>query len=279
VTTGDRDPVTTGDRDPVTNGGRPPVIRLAAFGDVHVGVDSAGTVAPSFEGLADRVDALLVAGDLTRCGTVDEAQVFARELAGVGVPVVAVLGNHDHHDDRPADVTAVLEAAGVRVLDGETTVIDVGGARLGVAGVKGFGGGFAGGVLHAFGEREMKAFADTARDEASRLEAALESLDTDVRVALLHYAPVAGTVAGERHEIYPFLGSQLLAQAVDRAGAHLVLHGHAHAGSEHGTTPGGVPVRNVAQPVIGSPYRVLTLPADGSVPLHRAAAVPSVAGR
>ena len=78
-----------------------------------------------------------------------------------------------------------------------------------------------------------------------------------MRVALLHYAPVKATLEGERREIYPFLGSYLLAEAIDAAGADLVLHGHAHGGTRRASTPGGIPVRNVAQPVIGAAYRVV----------------------
>jgi Icc-related predicted phosphoesterase len=132
-----------------------------------------------------------------------------------------------------------------------------------VAGVKGFGGGFAGACGSDFGEREMKAFVTHTKDVAHRLEAALAGLqDADARVALLHYAPVEATLQGERLEIYPFLGSYLLGEAVDRAGADLALHGHAHAGTEKGVTPGGVHVRNVAQAVIRAPYRVYRLRTD-----------------
>jgi Icc-related predicted phosphoesterase len=145
----------------------------------------------------------------------------------------------------------MLTAAGVRVLEGEAEVIHVNGSRLGIAGLKGFGGGFAGAAGADFGEREMKAFIRHTQEGADRLHGALGTLeDADVRVALLHYAPIKSTLVGERLEIYPFLGSYLLAEAIDYAGADLVLHGHAHRGTEKGVTPGGIHVRNVAQPVI-----------------------------
>lgn len=140
-----------------------------------------------------------------------------------------------------------------------TTVVEVDGLRLGIAGVKGFGGGFAGACGSDFGEPEMKAFIRHTKETAERLEDTLDELDTDVRVALLHYSPVEDTLRGERLEIYPFLGSYLLAEAIDRAGADLVVHGHAHNGAEKGLTPGGVPVRNVAQPVIRQAYAVYTV--------------------
>jgi Icc-related predicted phosphoesterase len=130
---------------------------------------------------------------------------------------------------------------------------------VGIAGTKGFGGGFAGACATAFGERAMKAFVEETAAESARLRTALDGLDTDRRIALLHYSPVEETLRGERLEIYPFLGSHLLAEAVDTAGADLVVHGHAHHGSERGVTPGGTRVRNVAQPVIQQAYRVYDL--------------------
>jgi len=219
------------------------LIRVAAMGDVHAGADSGELLRGQLDRVHDDADLLLLAGDLTRHGLVDEAEVLSAELALLELPVVAVLGNHDYHSDEEKAVTATLEDAGVRVLEGDSVTVRVNGARVGVAGTKGFGGGFAGACGSDFGEPEMKAFVRHSRALAQGLAAALESLETDVRIALLHYAPVEGTLLGERLEIYPFLGSYLLAEAVDRAGADLVVHGHAHGGAENGTTPGGVPVR------------------------------------
>jgi Icc-related predicted phosphoesterase len=146
------------------------------------------------------------------------------------------------------------------VLEGTSTVVDLGGVRLGVAGTKGFGGGFAGATISEFGEPLMKEFARCAATAAVRLEAALREIaDADHRVALLHYSPIRETLRGENPEIFTALGSYLLAEAVDRAGADLVLHGHAHMGTERGHTPGGVHVRNVAQPVIDCAYRLYDL--------------------
>jgi Icc-related predicted phosphoesterase len=235
------------------------VIRIAAVGDLHAGLDSTGKIGPRFEDLPDRADVLLLAGDLTRRGTPEEGKVLAEELRSVAVPVVAVLGNHDYHDGRQEDIRGMLEDADVRVLEGEATVLEVDGVRLGVAGTKGFGGGFPGASATAFGEDVMKAFVGHTEEVSERLESALRDLKSDVRVALLHYAPVEGTLSGERLEIYPFLGSYLLAEAVDRAGADVVFHGHAHRGTEKGVTPGGIHVRNVAETVIGHAYQVYGL--------------------
>jgi Icc-related predicted phosphoesterase len=235
------------------------VIRVAAVGDVHVGTDSRGRLAAALAHLHEQADVLLVAGDLTRCGTPEEARAFCDEVADAGVPVVAVLGNHDHHADRVPEVLDVLRGGGVTVLEGDSTTIEVGGATLGIAGTKGFGGGFAGACGSDFGEPEMKAFVGHTKALAERLHDALAALRTDHRVALLHYSPVPDTLAGERLEIYPFLGSYLLAEAIDKAGADLVVHGHAHGGSEKGITAGGVHVRNVAQPVLRQAYGLYCL--------------------
>jgi Icc-related predicted phosphoesterase len=234
-------------------------VRVAAVGDIHIGLDGAGTLRPLLAALPEEADVLLLAGDLTRHGDPAEAEVLAGELDGLGVPVVSVLGNHDHHSGCPEKVAAELEDVGVNILEGNAVALELDGVTLGVAGTKGFGGGFTGACGTEFGEEEMKAFMRHSRHLAEALEAALAALDTDLRVALLHYSPVDGTLEGEPLEIYPFLGSSLLAEAIDRAGADFAFHGHAHAGAESGTTPGGVPVDNVAYPVIRRPYRLRNL--------------------
>lgn len=235
------------------------MIRLAAVGDIHFGEDSAGTLAHHLTSIEEEADVLLLAGDLTRHGLIEEAAVLAEELRGIKIPVVAVLGNHDYHSDAQVEVRSILEAEGVKVLEGQSVVLEIGGRTLGIAGTKGFGGGYAGACGSDFGEPEMKAFIRHTKSIAGMLQARLEALHTDYRVALLHYSPVDATLAGEPLEIYPFLGSYLLADAVDNAGADLVLHGHAHHGREEGTTPRGVAVRNVCQAVLQRPYTVYGL--------------------
>lgn len=242
------------------------MIRVAAVGDIHFGTDSSGTLRPHLEKLGDSADVLLIAGDLTRHGHPDEAEVIARELQNLPVPVVTVLGNHDYHHGQPEKVTASLVERGVTVLEGDAASFELAGARIGVAGIKGFGGGFIDACGADFGEPEMKAFIRHTKLTAARLEAALQSVNgADLILVLLHYSPVRETLHGEPPQIFPFLGSYLLAEPIDRLGAHLVFHGHAHRGAEKGTTPGGIPVRNVAQPVIKHAYAVYCL-AAGSRP-------------
>jgi Icc-related predicted phosphoesterase len=235
------------------------VIRIAAVGDVHLDEDVVGRFRPALDQLSEYADVLLLAGDLTRHGSESEARCVATEFGGLDVPVVTVLGNHDYHCDQVPAVVRVLEDAGITVLEGNGVVLRCGERRLGIAGAKGFGGGFAGRCASEFGEPEMKAFIRTTATVADRLGAALRELDADVRVALTHYAPVPDTLAGEPLEIYPFLGSYLLGEAIDSAPTALAVHGHAHHGTERGTTPGGVRVRNVAHPVIKQAYSVFHL--------------------
>jgi Icc-related predicted phosphoesterase len=235
------------------------MIRIAAVGDVHVDSDVLGRYRPALDRLPQVADALLIAGDLTRHGTVDEARFFATEFGGLGVPVVVVLGNHDYQSDQESSVARVLTDEGFTVLEGSSVVLHLHGHRLGVAGAKGFGGGFAGACASNFGEREMKNFVETTEALSARLGTALRSIDCDALVALTHYSPVPDTLVGEPLEIYAFLGCYQLGQAIDSAPTALALHGHAHHGCERGRTPGGVPVRNVAHPVIKQAYNVYQL--------------------
>jgi Icc-related predicted phosphoesterase len=234
-------------------------IRIGAVGDVHMDADVLGRYRPALDEIGDHADVLLLAGDLTRHGTAEEAECVAQEFGELDVPVIAVLGNHDYHGDQQDEIRAVLEAAGIEVLEGNGTVVHTPGGVLGVGGAKGFGGGFAGRCATSFGEPEMKAFVAHSELSAGMLAKALAELECDVRIALTHYSPVPDTLVGEPLEIYPFLGSYLLGEAIDAVRTQLAVHGHAHAGTERGVTPGGVRVRNVAHPVIRQAYSVFHL--------------------
>lgn len=235
------------------------MIRVAAVGDVHMDCDVLGRFRPALDTLDHEADLLLLAGDLTRHGTREEAECVAMEFGRLPVPVIAVLGNHDYHSDQEGVVTEVLTAAGIQVLEGNATIVDTQGGPIGVAGTKGFGGGFAGRCASAFGEPVMKEFVRHSEQTAELLSKALKEVGTEAKVALTHYSPVADTLNGEPLEIYPFLGSYLLAEAIDEGGAALSIHGHAHRGAPRGMTPGGVRVRNVAHPVIRQAFSVFAL--------------------
>jgi Icc-related predicted phosphoesterase len=241
------------------------VIRLAAVGDVHCGTDVREQIRAQFASVPDHADALLLAGDLTRLGLPEEAEVLADALRDLrGMPIAGVLGNHDYQSNRQDEVQAIFGSVGVQMLEGSSVVWEIGSVRVAVAGTKGFGGGFEGTHATAFGEPEMKGFVEHTRSLADRLDTCLQAMDpADLTVLLLHYAPVRETLTGEPREIFPFLGSYLFAELADRHGVDLVLHGHAHRGVERGRTPGGIPVRNVAQAVIQQGYAVYTLDPGG----------------
>jgi len=226
-------------------------LRVAAVGDLHCTKGSEGAFQPLFAKIGDSADVFVLCGDLTDYGTAEEARVLAKELSGIKVPKLAVLGNHDFESDAPVEVVQILtDAAGITVLDG--TAVEVQG--VGFAGAKGFAGGFGARALQSWGEAPTKAFVRAAIEETLKLESALARLRTPGRVALLHYAPIGATVDGEPAEIYPFLGSSRLEDPINRYGPSVVFHGHAHRGRPEGATATGIPVYNVALPLLRRTY-------------------------
>lgn len=236
-------------------------VRIAAIGDLHVRKTSAGQLAPLLAPLNDVADMLLLCGDLTDYGTVEEAHVLAKELAAIRVPIVGVLGNHDYQSGLEGEVARILVDAGVRVLDGDSTEV----LGIGVAGVKGFVGGFGRGTLGPWGEPLIKRFVQEAIDEALKLEAALQRLRMARKIAITHYAPIRATVEGEPPEIFAYCGCGRLEEPLHRYSVDLVFHGHAHHGSPEGRTENGIPVYNVAMPLLrrlhadGHAFRVVEL--------------------
>jgi Icc-related predicted phosphoesterase len=231
-------------------------VRIAAVGDVHFDGHTRGALVPLFADACRAAEVLVLCGDLTTHGEPDQFRGFVAELDGVTIPIVAVLGNHDFEAGKEEEATAILRDRGIHVLDGTSVVID----GIGFAGVKGFGGGFGRRTLGPFGEKLYKDFVQAAIDESLKLETALRTLDTETRVAVLHYAPIPETLAGEPEQIFPFLGSSRLLPPIETYRASVVFHGHAHIGAPEATTPAGIPVFNVAQALlerhIGTPYRV-----------------------
>jgi Icc-related predicted phosphoesterase len=226
-------------------------VRIAAVSDVHYGKTSQGMLVPLFSEITHQAQVLVIAGDLTDYGLPEEARALAKDLtASVKIPVVAVLGNHDFESGQEGEVAKILSDAGVHMLDGDSVEID----GVGFAGIKGFAGGFGRGALGAWGEASIKQFVREAVDEALKLESALARLRTATRIAVLHYAPIRETVEGEPLEIYPWLGSSRLEEPLGRYHVHAVFHGHAHKGSPQGKTAQGIPVYNVALPVLKEHY-------------------------
>jgi Icc-related predicted phosphoesterase len=238
-------------------------IRIAAAADLHCKEDSAGRFRPWLSLVKEQADILLLCGDLTDYGKLEEAHVLAAELDSVGVPIIAVLGNHDVQSGHAEEVQRILAAAGVRVLGGEDTSVEI--AGVGFTGTKGFIGGFGPRTLGYWGEASIKSCVQEAIDEALRLEAGLARLRTLHRVVLLHYSPIRATVEGEPLEIFPFLGCSRLEEPLLRYPVSAVFHGHAHRGSLEGATASGAPVYNVALPLLlrsfpeRAPFRIVEL--------------------
>src|SRR5262245_23719754 len=243
-------------------------VRIAAVGDLHCTRTSQGAFQPLFSRIAEAAEVLIIAGDLTDYGLPEEARVLVKELAGVRMPTAAVLGNHDFESEKQDEIRQILADAGVSVLDGDACELH----GVGIAGVKGFGGGFGQRALGPWGEPIIKQFVHEAVNEALKLEAALARLRTDRLIALLHYSPVQQTVDGEPPEIYPFVGSSRLEEPIGRYPVTLVVHGHAHRGQLQGSTQKGIPVYNVSMPLLTRtftdrpPFRIFEVPGRAERP-------------
>jgi len=234
-------------------------MRIAATADLHVGKSSPGLLQPLLSQITTGADVLVLAGDITDYGTADEARNLVKDLAAsVRIPIVAVLGNHDFEAGHEGEIQQILVDHGVCLLDGGTCEVQ----GVGFAGVKGFAGGFGRRALGPWGEPIIKQFVHEAVNEALKLESALARLRTDKIIVVMHYAPIQATVEGEPCEIYPYLGSSRLEEPIGRYDVTAVLHGHAHNGQLEGRTATGVPVYNVAYPLMrkltpDQPFRIL----------------------
>jgi Icc-related predicted phosphoesterase len=240
------------------------VVRVAAVGDLHSTKTSHGAFQQLFAQVSSTAQLLLLAGDLTDTGLPEEARVLARELSALHVPAVAVLGNHDHESGRQQELTEILGGAGLTVLDGDTFET----LGIGIAGVKGFAGGFGPRALGSWGEEVIKVFVREAVNEALKLETALARLQSAQHLVLLHYSPILQTVEGESPEVYPFVGSSRLEEPIGRFPVAAVFHAHAHHGRPEGLTKDRVPVYNVSLPLLArahpdqARFRLLEVPVE-----------------
>jgi Icc-related predicted phosphoesterase len=234
-------------------------IRIAAAGDVHAAEELRERLARVFGAVAEQADLVLLAGDLTTHGLPEQARVLADACGDLSAPLVAVLGNHDHHSGRADDVRGALEEGGIIVLDRSHVVLSLGDLDVGIVGTKGFVGGFAGAEIPDFGEPALRRIYQETSEEVEALEVGLEAIaGCHKRVVLLHYAPVAETLVGEPEGLWAFLGSGRLAGPIGMHRPDLVVHGHAHHGAPHGSI-GTVPVHNVAGPVTGQDFAIFVL--------------------
>jgi Icc-related predicted phosphoesterase len=239
-------------------------LRIAAVADLHYMDSTKASLVPIVERTPLEADVLLLCGDLTHNGHVEEAVALARELHPIRIPILAVLGNHDYHSDQQEEIKRALKGSAIQVLDGEAVEI----RGVGFAGVKGFATGFGRRVLEPWGEAIVKQFVREAVEESLKLESALARLRSETLVVLMHYAPIVETVEGEPLEIRPFLGSSRLEEPLNRFQVRAAFHGHAHHGRPEGRTSAGIPVYNVSLPLLRSlpeplPFRVLELDVAG----------------
>jgi Icc-related predicted phosphoesterase len=242
------------------------IVRIAALGDLHYGRTAVqGSLHALFSQISESADILVLCGDLTDYGLPEEGRALVREMASLKIPTVAVLGNHDCESGQQHELRQILLDAGIVTLDGDSTEV----LGIGFAGVKGFAGGFGRRALGPWGEEIIKKFVREALDEALRLESALARLRTEHLIALLHYAPIQGTVEGEPREIFPFLGCSRLEEPLNRFPVTAVFHGHAHHGQPEGRTAKNVPVYNVSMSLMreqfpGRPFRILEIDTTAS---------------
>lgn len=242
-------------------------LKIAALADIHVHETSAGAYKELFAEISQKADLLVLCGDLTDLGSPKEAEVLAGELLEARIPVIGVLGNHDYESDKQEEVANILKTAHMHVLEGTEYVFEKNGKSYGFTGVKGFGGGFRPYMWGRFGELEQKEFYDAVAKEVQALENGinkLRDLPPEQIVVLMHFSPIRDTLNGEIPELYPFLGSTRLEEVVDRFNIAAVIHGHAHFGSHKGKTEKGIPVYNVAYPLMKriaptQPYAILEI--------------------
>lgn len=242
-------------------------IRLAAVGDLHCPKTSGNLLGTLLSYANEQADILLLCGDLTDYGKAEEASILAKSLTHVKIPMLGVLGNHDYESGKWEEVSRTLSDAGVTMLDGDSCIH----YGIGFVGVKGFAGGFGDRALQPWGEEPLKRFVRESIDEGLKLESALAKVQVSIRIALLHYSPIAATTNGEIPEIIPFLGSSHLEDPLNRYAVTAAFHGHAHHGTSEGRTKDQIPIYNVALPLLQRtfpdrpPVRIVEVPTAAEV--------------
>jgi Icc-related predicted phosphoesterase len=235
------------------------MVRIAAAGDVHASEATRSRIADAFAAVEHEADLVLLAGDLTTYGELEQAEVLADAVRDLRVPVAAVLGNHDLHSEHGEEISSILSSAGVHLLDRQAIVLELGDQEIGVVGTKGFVGGFSDSQLPDFGEPLLRRVYAETTDEVDAIRHGLQEIaHCPIRIVLLHYAPTSDTLHGEPEGIWTYLGSDRLATPIAEYRPDVVLHGHAHSGSFEGAI-GGVPVYNVAVHVTGRDFYVFEL--------------------
>lgn len=219
-------------------------MKVAAIGDIHCRVTTLDIVKKLLPNIREEADALVITGDLTDTGLPEEAELLADQLQELRMPIMTVLGNHDHESEKEDEILSILRQRGIIILDGGE-VYEIG--DVGFVGTKGFAGGFGKNLVQPFGEKSLKKFVRAGIKESVDLEVAISKMVCKHKFVVLHYAPIKETLIGEPPEIYAFLGSERLGVVLDRQNVDVAVHGHAHNGTPEGRTPGGIPVYNVSR--------------------------------
>lgn len=247
-------------------------IRIAAAGDIHCSEEERSRLQAAFADADRQADLILLAGDLTTYGEPEQAAVLADVTREIATPIFAVLGNHDWHAGRHEELVAALRDGGIHLLERAAEVVDVKGVDVGIAGTKGFVGGFSDSLLPDFGEPLLRRLYAETSAEVSALDRGLRTVqDCPVRIVLLHYSPTSSTIEGERETIWAFLGSERLAGPIAEHRPDAVFHGHGHAGTFAGSI-GDIPVFNVGAAVPVQDFWLFEFePEDGLVAQPEAA--------
>jgi uncharacterized protein len=224
-------------------------IRVAAAGDIHCAEEERTRLQAAFAEADRQADIILLAGDLTTYGEPEQGAVLADVTREIDTPIFAVLGNHDWHAERHDELEAALREGGIRLLERSADTCTVNEVEIGIAGTKGFVGGFSDSLLPDFGEPLLRRLYAETSAEVAALDRGLKAIQhCAIRIVLLHYAPTTTTIEGEREAIWAFLGSERLAGPIAEHQPDAVFHGHGHAGTFGGSI-GEIPVFNVGAAV------------------------------
>ena len=203
-------------------------LTIGAIGDLHIGKEN---LPRNFHSIVNQeCDLLLIAGDLTDYGKVDEIHKLDQILNRISVPTVAVLGNRDSYSGNEDLLKEVLEKhSHVYLLDGDYQSFSFEDMKVGIVGTRGCGGGLDKDTADVYEDT----FSEPLRREVASINYASGLMDEDtpdVRIALLHYLPYHDNL-GETFEGMDVLqGNVYLGGELDKHNFALTLHGHAHRG-------------------------------------------------
>ncbi len=247
-----------------------PVFTIAAVSDIHV--NKYPIQKDFFNRVNDNANLFIIGGDMNN-GKKEEVEHFLDLVSGIRIPMIVVFGNHDCDTDNIEGIKEMLlKNPLIKILDGEYVEYELNGKRLGIAGTKGFGGGFTPHRMANRGERAIKSFVEEEDREVEKLDVALhqmENIAPDFKIVLTHWAAFEETIEGEPEELYLVLGSSRLGDAIEKSAPNLALSGHAHHGSQGiKKARGKISACNIAYKVNEGRMPLFDFLADGDVVLR-----------